>query len=344
MTQRPTLKSVLKRGAFVTAANWQVVVMQFVAESVFKLLLAVPIIGGAFLVVLVVGGDLGDLLSGELRDTLTAVAGVLNQHPAVLVTFLFAFGLVLAGGSAFMFLVKGGTVSILVVGEREAGAVERFPVTLATVRRASAFSLEALENGCARLVRRYLVLGFILMAVYGISGSMYLLVVFGGYRLIGGNALFLGWTIVAALSSSALVVWITIVNLLYLLTQLAIAVEDVGVGVAMRRVGRFLKVDLREVAGVFGVVLALIVLATAASLLATAGLGLIAFVPLVWLIALPLQAAAWLLRGLVFQYLGLTALVAYLALYRSFAASEVAKPAAPTRLREARPPPVGQTA
>ena len=51
-------------------------------------------------------------------------------------------------------------------------------------------------------------------------------------------------------------------------------------------------------------------------LLATAALGLIAFVPFVGLAALPLQVGAWLVRGLLFQFLGLTALVAYLRLYR----------------------------
>jgi hypothetical protein len=51
--------------------------------------------------------------------------------------------------------------------------------------------------------------------------------------------------------------------------------------------------------------------------LATAGLGLISFVPLVGIAVLPLQAAAWLVRGIVFQFLGLTAFGGYLALYRA---------------------------
>ena len=60
----------------------------------------------------------------------------------------------------------------------------------------------------------------------------------------------------------------------------------------------------------------MVVIATAASILATAGLGLIAFVPLVGLAVLPLQLAAWLLRGIVFEYLALAALGAYLSHYR----------------------------
>ncbi len=73
----------------------------------------------------------------------------------------------------------------------------------------------------------------------------------------------------------------------------------------------------RAVAAIFGATLGLALLTTAASILATAALGLIAFVPLVGLAALPLQLIAWLVRGIVFQYIGLTSLVAYLRVYRN---------------------------
>jgi hypothetical protein len=50
--------------------------------------------------------------------------------------------------------------------------------------------------------------------------------------------------------------------------------------------------------------------------LTVSGVGLIAFVPLVGLAVFPLQIAALLIRGLLFEYIGLTALGAYLTLYR----------------------------
>ena len=125
--------------------------------------------------------------------------------------------------------------------------------------------------------------------------------------------------VVAALASSGLVVWITLINLVYLLTQMIVAVEDVSVRTAAGHVVRFLRASLREIAAIFGVVLLLVGLATVASILATAGLGLIAFVPLVGLAVVPLQVAAWLMRGFVFQYLALTALGGYLAQYRLYA-------------------------
>ena len=48
MTQPPALKAALKRGALIAAANWPLVVVQFIAEASLKLLLAVPVVGGSF--------------------------------------------------------------------------------------------------------------------------------------------------------------------------------------------------------------------------------------------------------------------------------------------------------
>ncbi len=60
-----------------------------------------------------------------------------------------------------------------------------------------------------------------------------------------------------------------------------------------------------------------------ASALAWSGVGLIAFVPLVGLAVLPLQLAALVVRGLVFEYLGMTALGAYVTLYAGHAKTRV---------------------
>ena len=131
----------------------------------------------------------------------------------------------------------------------------------------------------------------------------------------------LGVTFVAAVSAGLLVAWITIVNVLYLLIQIAIAVDGAGVTAALVAVARFIRAEFRELAGIFCVVLALVVAATLASALAWSGVGLIAFVPLVGLAVVPLQLAALVLRGLVFEYLGLTALAAYVTLYVDYRAS-----------------------
>jgi hypothetical protein len=163
-------------------------------------------------------------------------------------------------------------------------------------------------------------LGIGLLLVYGVTAAAYLGLLFGGYAVAGNVGVLLWWTVILAGASSAVIVWVTLVNLFYLLTQIVMAVDDVGVRTALWTVVRFLRGSLREVAGIFGVVFALVLVAAVASILATAGLSLIGFVPFVALAVMPLQLAAWLVRGVVFQYLALTALGAYMTQYRHFLA------------------------
>jgi hypothetical protein len=292
--------------------------VQFVAEGTLKLLLAVPVVGGIFLVVLLLGADVEEVLSGDVREIIGAVVVALRSNPAALAAFGAAFVLVLLGGSTLTFIVKGGTIAILAEADAQAGPIERPPLRLAALRRANRTNIEPFLDGCRRFWRRYVKLGACLLVAYVATAVIYLSAVVGGYALAGNSGVLLGWTFAAALASSALVVWITVVNLLYLLTQMAIVVEDLGVRQAVVRVGQFIRASLREVAGIFGVVLLLVGVATIASIMATAGLGLIAFVPLVGLAMVPLQVAAWLLRGFVFEYLALTAFGAYLTQYRYY--------------------------
>ncbi len=314
------LKHLLKRGALLTAANWQTVVIQFVAETTFQVLLAVPIIGAAILVAVLLGADLADLLQGSLRDIFTTIASTLLSEPVALVAFVTAFLLVLFGGSVLMFAVKGGTVEILIEANAAAGPIEHQALTVDGLRGASRFTLQRFTEGCARLFRPYLSLGVALMVVYGVSVGAYLMFVVYGYRAAEGRALIIGWTFIAALAAALLVAWITLINCFYLLLQIAMAVDGVGLAQGCRAAIRFVRAEFRELAGVFLVVVALVVAATLASALAWSGVGLIAFVPLVGLAVFPLQLMALLLRGLVFEYLGLTALGAYLTLYQGHAA------------------------
>ena len=48
MTTALPLRAALRRGALVTLANWPIVVIDFIVESLYKLALGVPIVGGAF--------------------------------------------------------------------------------------------------------------------------------------------------------------------------------------------------------------------------------------------------------------------------------------------------------
>ena len=311
---RETLKYALKRGALIAAANWPVVVVQEIADSLFKVLLAMPLIGGIFLVALVLGAEPVALMSLGWRDLAGTIVASLISRPLVLTAFLAALGVVIVGGSLFVFLVKAGTVSVLVRGDRAAGPIERPPLHFSTVMTAAAFSLETFQEGARTLFPRYARLGGALMTIYFVTGGAYLGAVLAS-RSAGDS-----WGM-TALFTAAFVTWITILNFLYLLVQIVIAAEDCNVTTAARRVAQFLRKARRPVVAVFLVILVIVIFATGASLMATTALGLISFVPILGLTVLPLQLAAWLFRGLVFQYVGLSSIGAYLKLYRSTSAA-----------------------
>jgi hypothetical protein len=295
----------------VTAANWQVVLVQFVADTLFKTLVAVPVVGGLVLVALVVGGNPFDLLRpGDLTQTISTMVGVLVAQPVALAAFAAALGIIIAGGSIMMFAVKAGTVSILLAGDRAAGAIELQPLGMDALREANKTNLDRFTTGVRVLFARYLRLGILLAAVYAIIAAAYVAVVFGSSL---PQALDNPWLVTFA--SLLVLLTITLVNFVYLLLQIVMASEDCGVLDAVPHVGRLLRRRPRELGQVLAAILALMVMATAASILATTQLGLISFVPFVGLAALPLQVFAWLVRGVVFQFIGLTGVATYLRMH-----------------------------
>lgn len=305
-------KLALKRGALITAANWQVVLVQFVADTLFTALLAVPVVGGAVLVLLTSGLAPAELVRQGIRRAVPAVAAALLAHPVALAAFLLAVGVALLGGSLFMAFVKGGTISILIAAETTAGPIEHPPLRIEAVRRAGRFRLETATAGAQALFGRFTRLGLGLFTAYVAIGATALAVVVsqGTPDSAWDAARIAGVTL-------TVITAVTIVNLLYLLVQIAVAVDDCTAATGLVRAARFLLRRPGDISLVFAVVMTLVALGTAASFLATTALGLIAAVPFVGLAALPLQIAAWMVRGLLFQFLGLTALAAYVWLYRS---------------------------
>lgn len=313
------VKTALKRGALVAAANWQVTIVQFLAESAFKLLLSVPLIGGVLLVVVVLGRELPELFSPNVRESLSYLATALAAEPPALVAFLASLAIVGLSGSVLMFVVKGGTVAVLVEGEGVAGAVEAPPLRLNAVLAAARFTIDRFEAGCRRFTRRFLRLGGLLILVYVVAGAAYLgLILAWAEPVAEGQS---DWTAKAGLLSGALVAAITLLNFFYLLIQMVVVADDCSVRTAALRMAAFVRAESRLAFGVFGVMLLVVVGATLVSLIATTSLGVIAFVPFAGLAVVPLQVAAWLFRELVFQYLGLSALCAYAGLYRRHAAA-----------------------
>jgi hypothetical protein len=303
------LKLSLKRGALVTAANWQVVLVQFVADTLFKTLVAVPIVGGLVLVALIVGGNPIDLLRlDDLTQTVSTMVGVLLAQPIALVAFIAALGVILAGGSIMMFALKAGSVTVLLAGDRSAGAIEVPPLRMSALRQANQATLERFTNGVRRLFMRYLRLGITLTIVYALIAVAYLALLFN-------PSLPQVSPFILTLAALSMLIVITLVNFLYLLLQIVMAAEDCGVLEAVPHVARLIRRRTKELGQVLAAILALMLLATGASILATTALGLIAFVPFVGLAALPLQVFAWLVRGVVFQYVGLTGVATYVRLH-----------------------------
>src|SRR5262249_54652787 len=244
--------------ALLAAANWPTIAIEFVAESMLQVLVAVPLIGAAILVAVMLGADIGELLQGGPREIFTTIASTLLAEPVALVAFIAAFLIVVLGGSVLMFLVKGGVVDVFLAANEAAGPIEREPLTFESVHSASRFTLQRFMDGCRRLFRHYLRLGLVLMVTYAVSTGAYVTFVVYGYRAAGDRVLFIGWAFVAALAAIVLVGWITLVNFAYLLLQIAIAHDGIGVREAFPAVVRFVRSEFRQVALVFLVVLALV--------------------------------------------------------------------------------------
>ncbi len=220
-----------------TAANWQVVLVQFVADTLFKTLVVVPVIGGLVLVALVAGGNPLDLINfADLTQTISAMVGVLLAQPVALAAFLGALGVVLAGGSVLMFAVKAGSVTVLLAGDRAAGAIEVPPLRMTAMQQANQATLERFTNGVRNLFGRYLRLGIALTIVYAIIAGVYLALLFGP-----PTAPVLDGPLSVTLASLTVIVVITLVNFLYLLMQIMMAAEDCGVLEAVPHVVRLIR-------------------------------------------------------------------------------------------------------
>ena len=172
---RHPIKAALKRGSLVAAANWPVTLVQSVADALFKLLIAVHWSAAWYSATLVIGADTDALVTLDWRVLAATVVTSLLSHRLVLAAFLLALAVVIIGGSVFVFLVKGGTVGVLVRGDRTGGRVETPPLQFEVVATAATYSVELfVESAQSRCFSRYARLGFTLMAVYLASGAAFI--------------------------------------------------------------------------------------------------------------------------------------------------------------------------
>jgi hypothetical protein len=318
------LRAALKQGALVTAASWPIVVVEFALWALYELALGVPVVGGAFMVAVLLGFNVDGLLGQGVRETADLIIGSLSAAPVALAGFLAALAVVAAGGLVLIFIVKAGTLAVLVEGERRGADLHRVPVHLATLRRSSAWSLATVYHATQYYGRRAAALAAWLSLAYACIGGLTLAAVAGGFRLAADSAWAGAWPVLVMLATSAGVLAVTIANLLFDLTRLIVVTDDCGVGEAFRRMRRFLVADARQIVGIFAVTTLLLGLAATVWILATANVALLGFVPFAGLLVAPVQAAVWIARGLLFQFAGLTTLAAYQTQYRRFASPRTA--------------------
>ena len=319
------LRTALKRGALITAANWPVIVVQFIVVSIARVALAVPIVGGAFMVAVLSNADISSIFAGGLRSAAGIVIASLLTRPVALWSFVLALCVVAAGSGVVSWLAQAGVMGTLAAGEREAGDLHRPPLRMEAMRRTGKFSIESFLASVSHFGRRFVLLGAWLYVGYAILATVAVTTLTLATRLAARD----GWSVVLPLSAVVVtavgLVAIGALQLTHALLQTIMTTDDCRLSVSVARLRLFLLHDARQVLGIFGVVLLLVVLATAASVLATTGLALIAWVPLVGLAVVPLQLAAWLMRGVIFQYMDLTAWSAYQTQYRRYAEPESAE-------------------
>lgn len=329
------LRAAITRGALITLANWPIVLIGFIAECIYNLALAVPVIAGAFMLALM-GADVQSLLADGTMAAIDRMLGPLRQAPVALFAFLLAAGLVAFAGSILMFIVKTGTLAVLVEGEHTAGEIQRQPIRLSALRTASAYSVAAVVDGARRFQRRTALLAAWLGAVYVVVGSAYVLTVTYGFQWAVESPWGSAWPLLVAIATSVGVVSLAAANLLFDLMRVVIVTDDCRVSEAARRVRTFLLADARQVLGIFGVMGMVQLISWAASFAGTAGLTVAAWAPLLGLIVLPLQLVFWIVRGLFDQAAALATLSAYQTQYRRFAKPKAG--AVPVLLHEASVP------
>lgn len=319
------LRSAIKRGFLLVAANWPIIFIDFAVESLTKLALMLPIVGGALIVTAVAGSDIGSLLAGGVLQTADIVVGSLTSEPAALIAFLAALAVVAIGGEAMQFVVKAGTLSVLVRADRDAGEIQRWPFRTDTLRRARTFQLEILVEAGRHFAKRGIVLALWLGLAYAAVAGFYLALVTRGVPG-ADSAWTAAWSALVLGATSAAVVAIGVANLAYTLLRVVIVTDDCEIGTAARRLVQFAVEDARQVIGVFAAIGGIELVAAAVALLAAATLAPIAYVPFAGILLLPLQVALWLLRALLFESLSLASVAAYQTQYRRFAQSHRPSP------------------
>jgi hypothetical protein len=345
MIDPPRLRSLLLRGALVTSANWPVVVVQFVAEATIRLVGGIPLAGGAALLLVLAAPDSFGPAAATAPDIAVAAITALATVPVALAGLAVAAVVAGVGSLIFGAVIKAGTVGVIADGEAGARPTPTGrPLRVVDLQAARAWSTARFMTGCATFGARFVRLGLALAAAEIAVAIGYAASVVAVYRAFVSIAA--SWWLAPALLAASIVavVGLSVTELVYRLTQLIVVVDGVGVRDGLRRAVRFIGAERLAVVRIFLAALVVSAVGVVATLAAAAAFGFVSFVPVAGVAVLPLQAAVWVVRGLMFPFIELAALAAYAAVYRAAPRPEPAsRPSAPAPVAEpqpARPTPV----
>ncbi len=314
-----SLRAALTRAAWVTATAWPVVLIDFVLDTCLKLALALPALGGGLVMAALVAPDLGTATAGEPRAAVDALINSLASRPLAVASFLGAIAVVGLAGAPVVFAMKAGTLAVLVSAERSTPRPRFDESTWRTVRHAAGFRKAIAWEGLRRFGPRAAVLAFGLGVAYLVVAAMYVLTIGASTSRPASLAdPSTPWPALVFMATMGGIVTLALLNLAHDLLRLVMIADDCSVPAAVRRLARFLAARAVQVLGIIVVMGAARLAGGTASLLAAAGLGVIAWLPVVGLAFLPLQAVAWLSRGLLLQYLQASMLLACLTQYRRY--------------------------
>jgi hypothetical protein len=341
MIDPPRLRALLLRGALVTTANWPVVIAQFIAESAVRLIAGIPLAGSAALLLVLAVPERLAPAGGTTPDAAVAALGELARVPVALAGLAVAAVIAGLGGLVFGAVIKAGTVTIVVAGERRARPTPAGrPLRAVDLRVARVWSPAAFMAGCAAHGARFVRLGLLLAAVEIAVAVGYGASVVGAYRAFVSIAS--SWWVAPVLlaASLAAAVVLSVAELGYRLTQLMVVADDLALRDALRRAVAFVRAETLAVVRIFLAALVVVAIGVVATLVAAAAFGFVSFVPVAGVAVLPLQAAVWVVRGLMFPFIELAALAAYSAVYRRAAWPPEAapRPAPASSLPASRPP------
>ena len=308
----PRLRSLLLRGSLIAAANWPVVIARGISESVVRALAGIPVAGAAMLLLLV---SVPNASPGPAIDSAAAALTALATVPAALAGV--AVSAIVAArrdrvrrgdqggqrrgdrcrrgarpcGDGRIAARPGPLRGARVVAGPVRGRLRALRPALraprSRPRRARGRRRSRLRRGSSRQAYRTFVS---LAASWWIAPAV-----------VAVSAIALALSIVAELG--------------YRLTQLVMVAGDCGLRAAITGASGFMRRHTLVVARVCVAALVLSALTFAITLVAAAAFGLVSFVPVAGVAVLPLQAAVWVVRGLMLPFIDLAALAAYASVY-----------------------------